>query len=36
VKEGELRTEAIQAVAMALCILASLERYEFAPSAQHA
>ena len=35
VKEGELRTEAVQTAAMALRFLASLERYEFAPSAQH-
>jgi len=35
VREGELRTEAIQTAAMALRFLASLERYEFAPSAQH-
>jgi hypothetical protein len=35
VQEGELRTEAIQTAAMALRFLASLERYEFAPSAQH-
>jgi hypothetical protein len=36
VKEGELRTEAVQTAAMALRFLASLDRYEFVPSAQHA
>ncbi len=35
VQEGELRTEAIQTAAMALRFLASLDRYEFAPCAQH-
>ena len=35
VKEGELRTEAIQTAAMAMRFLASLGRYEFAQSAQH-
>lgn len=36
VKEGELRTEAIQTAAMALRFLASVGRYEFVLSAQHA
>jgi hypothetical protein len=35
VKEGELRTEAIQTAAMALRFLASLDRYEFTQGAQH-
>lgn len=35
VREGELRTEAIQTAAMALRFLASIDRYEFAPCAQH-
>lgn len=35
VREGELRTEAIQTAAMALRFLASLDRYEFAPCAHH-
>lgn len=35
VQPGELRTEAIQTAAMSLRFLASLGRYEFAPSPQH-
>ncbi len=35
VKEGELRTEAIQTAAMALRFVASLERYEFVKCDQH-
>lgn len=35
VQEGELRTEAIQTAAMSLRFLASMDRYEFAPSVQH-
>jgi hypothetical protein len=35
VRDGELRTEAIQTAAMALRFLASLDRYEFGPCAQH-
>jgi hypothetical protein len=35
VKDGELRTEAIQTAAMALRFVASLDRYEFVRCAQH-
>lgn len=35
VGEGDLRTEAVQTAAMALRFLASLDRYAFAPGAQH-
>lgn len=35
VREGELRAEAIQTAAMALRFLASMDRYEFRPCAQH-
>jgi len=35
VREGELRTEAVQTAAMALRFLASLDDYEFRPCVQH-